>query len=67
VPKSFPYCVVAPQAGLLTPVNSCLQRIAQTTAVEEAERWLKLAPGIEGVVAKRNDSRYLPGHQVLAE
>jgi hypothetical protein len=30
---------------------------------EEAEDWFNLLPGIEGVVAKREDSRYLPGER----
>jgi hypothetical protein len=29
----------------------------------EAEQWLWLVPGLEGVVAKRADSRYLPGQR----
>src|SRR5262249_11742004 len=42
--------------ALLDGHNPCLQLIVQTAAVDEAEDWLKLVPGIEGVVAKRNDS-----------
>jgi ATP-dependent DNA ligase len=41
----------------------CLQLIAQTQAVEEAEEWLELLPSIEGVVAKRADGRYLAGQR----
>jgi len=48
---------------LLERPNPCLQLIVQTAAVEEAEDWLKFVPGIEGVVAKRNDGRYLPGQR----
>jgi ATP-dependent DNA ligase len=42
---------------------ACLQLIAQTDAVEEAEDWLRLVPNIEGVVAKRWDGQYLPGQR----
>jgi ATP-dependent DNA ligase len=31
--------------------------------MDEAADWLRLVSGIEGVVAKRNDSRYLPGER----
>ena len=49
--------------GLLAANPACLQLIAQTDAVEEAEDWLRLVPNIEGVVAKRWDGRYLPGQR----
>jgi ATP-dependent DNA ligase len=48
---------------LLAANQACLQLIAQTDAVEEAEDWLRLVPNIEGVVAKRWDGRYLPGER----
>jgi ATP-dependent DNA ligase len=48
---------------LLEPGDPCLQLIVQISAIEEAEDWLTLLPGIEGVVAKREDSRYLPGER----
>ena len=41
----------------------CLQLIAQTRVVEEAEEWLELLPSIEGVVAKRADGRYVAGQR----
>jgi ATP-dependent DNA ligase len=44
-------------------VPACLQLIAQTTDVDGAEDWLRLLPGIEGVVAKRQSGRYLPGQR----
>jgi ATP-dependent DNA ligase len=40
-----------------------LQLIARTRSLAEAEDWLDLVPGVEGVVAKRSDSRYLPGQR----
>jgi ATP-dependent DNA ligase len=40
-----------------------LQLTAQTDDVGEAEEWLRLLPGIEGVVAKRLDGRYLSGQR----
>src|SRR5262249_10013596 len=49
--------------SLLAANPACLQLIAQTDAVEEAEDWLRLVPSIEGVVAKRWDGRYLPGQR----
>ena len=49
--------------GLLEGEPACLQLIAQTTDVDAAEDWLRLLPGIEGVVAKRQDGRYLPGQR----
>jgi ATP-dependent DNA ligase len=49
--------------GLLEVEPACLQLIAQTTDVDGAEDWLRLLPGIEGVVAKRQDGRYLPGQR----
>jgi ATP-dependent DNA ligase len=48
---------------LLAANTGCLQLIAQTDAVEEAEDWLRLVPNIEGIVAKRCDGRYLPGQR----
>jgi ATP-dependent DNA ligase len=48
---------------LLEPGDPCLQLIVQTSAIDEAEDWLTLLPGIEGVVARRDDSRYLPGQR----
>src|SRR5438067_12139131 len=35
----------------------------KTSHVELAEQWLSLVPGLEGVVAERADSRYLPGQR----
>ena len=35
----------------------------ETASVEEAKEWLALVPGLEGVVAKRCDGRYLPGQR----
>ncbi|MBV9327440.1 MAG: hypothetical protein JO352_27180 [Chloroflexi bacterium] len=49
--------------SLLAANTACLQLIAQTDAVDEAEDWLRLVPNIEGVVAKRWDGRYLPGQR----
>jgi ATP-dependent DNA ligase len=49
--------------NLLAANPACLQLIAQTDVVEDAEDWLRLVPNIEGVVAKRWDGRYLPGHR----
>jgi ATP-dependent DNA ligase len=49
--------------SLLAADHACLQLIAQTDALEEAEDWLRLVPSIEGVVAKRWDGRYLPGQR----
>src|SRR4051794_25456772 len=40
-----------------------LQLIAQPASVAEAEESLALVPALEGVVAKRLDSRYLPGER----
>lgn len=40
-----------------------LQLIAHTDRIDEAEDWLALVPGLEGVVAKRRDTRYLPGQR----
>ena len=48
---------------LLEHCHGCLQRVDQTAHVELAEQWLSLVPGLEGVVAKRADSRYLPGQR----
>jgi ATP-dependent DNA ligase len=49
--------------SLLGTDSSSLQLIVQTDDVDEAEDWLRLLPGIEGVVAKRCDVRYLSGHR----
>jgi ATP-dependent DNA ligase len=49
--------------ALLEHGYPCLQLILQTAVCDEAADWLRLVPGIEGVVAKRNDSRYLPGER----
>jgi ATP-dependent DNA ligase len=49
--------------ALLAQNVPCLQLIAQTQLVEEAEEWLELLPSIEGVVAKRADGRYLAGQR----
>jgi ATP-dependent DNA ligase len=49
--------------ALLEPGYPCLQLIVQTPDMDEAADWLRLVPGIEGVVAKRNDSRYVPGER----
>ena len=48
---------------LLAESIPCLQLIAQTEVVEEAEEWLELLPSIEGVVAKRASGRYLAGQR----
>jgi len=44
---------------LLEPDYTGLQLITQTRAIDELEDWLKLVPGLEGVVAKRCDRPYL--------
>jgi ATP-dependent DNA ligase len=49
--------------SLLAANPTCLQRIAQTDALEEAEDWLRLVPNIEGFVAKRWNGRYFPGQR----
>jgi ATP-dependent DNA ligase len=49
--------------ALLNADCQYLQLIAHTARVDEAEDWLALVPGLEGVVAKRRDSRYLPGQR----
>jgi ATP-dependent DNA ligase len=48
---------------LLDPEYTGLQLITQTYVVGEAEDWLNLVRGLEGVVAKRRDSPYLPGER----
>jgi ATP-dependent DNA ligase len=48
---------------LLAENIPCLQLIAQTEVVEDAEEWLELLPSIEGVVAKRADGRYEAGQR----
>ena len=40
-----------------------LQLVSHTADPELAEDWLSLAPGLEGVVAKRPDGRYWPGRR----
>jgi ATP-dependent DNA ligase len=40
-----------------------VQLVAQTRSLEEAEDWLRLVPGLDGVVAKRADSRYQTGQR----
>ena len=49
--------------ALLGPSRPHVQLIAQTRSIAEAEDWLALVPGNEGVVAKCWDSRYLPGQR----
>jgi ATP-dependent DNA ligase len=49
--------------SVLAAEAACLQLVAQTSSVGEAEEWLSLLPGLEGVVAKRSDGRYLPGQR----
>jgi ATP-dependent DNA ligase len=48
---------------LLAENLACLQLIARTGVVEEAQEWLELLPSIEGVVAKRADGHYLAGQR----
>jgi ATP-dependent DNA ligase len=43
--------------------HPCLQLMEQTSSVETAREWLRLLPTIEGVVAKRADSRYDAGRR----
>jgi ATP-dependent DNA ligase len=50
-------------ATLVAENIPCLQLVAQTHVIEEAEEWLELLPSIEGVVAKRADGRYLAGQR----
>jgi ATP-dependent DNA ligase len=45
------------------PGHNCLQLVSHTADAELAEDWLSLAPGLEGVVAKRADGRYWPGRR----
>jgi ATP-dependent DNA ligase len=45
---------------VLGPGRPLIQLVAQTASLEEAQEWLALVPGLEGVVAKRCDGRYLP-------
>jgi len=47
--------------GLLSVRQPCVQLVLQTTDADVAREWLTLLPSIEGVVAKRGDSRYDPG------
>jgi ATP-dependent DNA ligase len=48
---------------LLCGGHDCLQLVWHTADPELAENWLSLAPGLEGVVAKRTDGRYWPGRR----
>ena len=48
---------------LLRTSRAYLQLVAQTVSLEEAQEWLTFVPGLEGVVAKRCDGRYLPGQR----
>ncbi len=48
---------------LLDHGKQSLQLVSQTSDPGLADDWLRLAPGLEGVVAKRADSRYLPGRR----
>ncbi len=43
--------------------RACLQLVAQTASVLEAEEWLAFVLSLESVVAKRCDGRYLPGQR----
>jgi bifunctional non-homologous end joining protein LigD len=43
--------------SLLALYVPCLQLVAQTSSVAEAEEWLTLLPRLQGVVAKRCDGR----------
>src|SRR5437899_2335029 len=49
--------------ALLEGGRTYLQLIVQTRSVAEAEEWLAFVPGLEGIVAKRSDSRYPPGQR----
>jgi ATP-dependent DNA ligase len=44
-------------------VHPCLQLVEQTASAELARESLTRAPAVEGVVAKRADGRYRPGHR----
>lgn len=43
--------------------HPCLQVMEQTSSIDIAREWLALLPTIEGVVAKRADSRYESGRR----
>ena len=43
--------------------HPCLQLMEQTSSFETAREWLRLLPTIEGVVAKRAESRYDTGRR----
>jgi hypothetical protein len=43
--------------------HPCLQLMEQTSSIETAREWLRLLPTIEGVVAKRAESRYDTGRR----
>jgi ATP-dependent DNA ligase len=49
--------------ALLGPGRAYLQLVPHTASVQEAEEWLRFVPGLEGVVAKRCDGRYVPGQR----
>jgi len=49
--------------ALFEQPRAYLQLVAQTACVSDAEEWLAFVPGLEGVVAKRCDGRYLPGQR----
>ena len=49
--------------ALLRTVHPCLQLVEQIASAELAREWLARAPAVEGVVAKRADGRYRPGHR----
>jgi ATP-dependent DNA ligase len=49
--------------ALLGPPCAYLQLVAQTASLAEAEEWLAYVPGLEGVVAKPCDDRYVPGQR----
>src|SRR5712692_11193882 len=43
--------------------NAFVQLVTQSSDAGLAEEWLRFVPAVEGVVAKRTDSRYLPGRR----
>jgi ATP-dependent DNA ligase len=48
---------------LVVGLHPCLQLVTQTHDRQLAEQWLAMLPSVEGVVAKRADSRYSAGRQ----
>jgi len=50
-------------SGYSSPSTRACSSSRQTRAIDEAEDWLKLVPGLEGVVAKRCDRPYLAGER----